>query len=324
MRSDDLLLLDRDTVANLLTPELAMAATRRAFVAHASKDGENFPLVRQKLDQGIFGIKSGVLSSESIVGFKAAGYWPGNTSIHRDRHQATVMLFDPATGRPCCLIDGNAVTTMRTGAAGAVGISTLARPDSSRLCVFGVGVQARVQAQLALGVLASLRCITYLTRSGQADRDFESAFDGIVTVIHSRSPNDAVRESDVVITATPATTPLFQSHAITPGTHINCVGADSKGKRELPVLSSEQIESSRLFVDDDAQSREVGEMQWIPDVNVTEIGTILRDTTTFERNDDDTTIFDMTGMALQDLALAGDLYREAVDVGAGRNVKWPW
>jgi ornithine cyclodeaminase/alanine dehydrogenase-like protein (mu-crystallin family) len=87
--------------------------------------------------------------AQALLGFKAAGFWPANRRVGGEPHQATILLMDPATGRPLCVIDGNAVTTQRTGAAGALGLRQLARPDSRRLTVFGTGVQARVQ-QLAL------------------------------------------------------------------------------------------------------------------------------------------------------------------------------
>ncbi|NIF74528.1 ornithine cyclodeaminase family protein, partial [Burkholderia sp. Ap-962] len=137
----ELLLLDKNVVERLLTPDDVLAAVETAFDLHRRGAGRVFPVIREPLaGGGVFGIKAGDVPDEALLGFKAAGFWPANRGLGGEPHQATVMLVDPATGRPRCVIDGNAITTMRTGAAGALGLRALARPDSRRLCVFGTGV----------------------------------------------------------------------------------------------------------------------------------------------------------------------------------------
>ena len=135
-----LLLLDRDAIAALLTADLALHAVRDAFTLHSRREGRVFPVVREQLANGVFGIKSGDVAARRLLGFKAAGFWPANRLHGGEPHQATVMLFDPATGRPMCLMDGNAITTARTAAAAELGTLLLARADSTRLTVFGTGV----------------------------------------------------------------------------------------------------------------------------------------------------------------------------------------
>jgi len=124
MRSDArLLLIDGPTVERLLAPADVLAAVRESFELHSAREGRVFPVVREKLSTGgVFGIKSGDVPSQGLLGFKAAGFWPTNRTQGGEPHQATLMLFDPATGRPLCVIDGNAITTVRTGAAGALGL----------------------------------------------------------------------------------------------------------------------------------------------------------------------------------------------------------
>ncbi|MBF9264159.1 ornithine cyclodeaminase family protein, partial [Acidovorax cattleyae] len=118
-RDARLLLLTKDHVEQLLQPEGVLAAVREAFVLHSERAGRVFPVVRERLETGgIFGIKSGDVPSQGLLGFKAAGFWPSNRALGGEPHQATILLIDPATGRPTCLIDGNAITTARTGAAG--------------------------------------------------------------------------------------------------------------------------------------------------------------------------------------------------------------
>jgi alanine dehydrogenase len=323
MRNDArLVLLDKHQVEALLKPGEVVEAVREAFALHSQGKGRVFSVVRESLATGgVFGIKSGDVQSQDLLGFKAAGFWPGNRSLGGEPHQATIMLINPITGRPVCLIDGNAITTMRTGAAGGLGLTLLARADSTRLCVFGTGVQARVQVSFAMRVLERLASIRYVTVDGQRDASFETQFIGRCEVSHAADRDVAVAESDVVITATPGSGPLFDAQAVRPGTHFNCVGADTKGKRELP---EGLLKRARLFVDDRTQARQIGETQWAPDTACIEIGDLITGVTEANRQPDDVTVFDMTGIALQDLTVARLVHVRAGETGTGTSLAWPW
>jgi alanine dehydrogenase len=321
-RDGSLLLLDKDQVELLLDRDQVLGAVREAFILHSKDQGRIFPVVREQLAGGnIFGIKSGEVPGRDLLGFKAAGFWPANRRAGGEPHQATILLFDPNSGRPLCVIDGNAITALRTGAAGGLGLLALARSDSARVCVFGTGVQARSQLAFALELVPSLREVHYVTSSGASDRGFETAFAGRCAIFHAPDGNAAVAASDVVITATPSTTALFESDAVQGGTHINCVGADTKGKRELPLGL---LERARLFVDDRVQARQIGESQWMPDRPCIEFGDLIGSKVQIKRESADITIFDMTGLALQDLMVARGLHERAVARGVGSRIAWPW
>lgn len=317
-----LLLLDKDAVDTLLDADEVLAAVREAFCLHSRGKGRVFPVVREALETGgIFGIKAGDVQSEGLLGFKAAGFWPANRRLGGEPHQATIVLIDPATGRPLCIVDGNAVTTARTGAAGALGLATLARADSTDLCVFGTGVQASVQVTFALKAVAGLRRVRYVSANGQADESFESRFRGRCEISLAADRDRAVADSQIVITATPGGGPLFDAAAIQPGTHLNCVGADTRGKRELPAGV---LQRAKLFVDDRTQARQIGEAQWAPHVDCVELGDLLTGEASFVRGPSDVTVFDMTGLALQDLTVARLLRQRAADKGTGMTIAWPW
>jgi alanine dehydrogenase len=308
MRNDaKLILIDKHQVEALLKPDDVVDAVREAFALHSRGEGRVFPVVREPLvTGGVFGIKSGDVQSQGLLGFKAAGFWPSNRGLGGEPHQATILLIDPKTGRPVCVIDGNAITTMRTGAAGGLGLTLLARTDSARLCVFGTGVQAQVQVGFAMRALEQLSCVRYITVDGERDVSFEAQFAG---------------RCDVVVTATPGKGPLFDAHAVQPGTHLNCVGADTKGKRELP---EDLLPRVRLFVDDRTQAREIGETQWAPDTPCIEIGDLITGQVRIDRHSDDITLFDMTGIALQDLTVARLLYERACETDTATSLSWPW
>ena len=317
-----LLLLDKHAVERLLAAEDVLDAVREAFVLHSDGAGRVFPVIREALTTGgVFGIKAGDVQAQDLLGFKAAGFWPANRQQGGEPHQATIMLIDPATGRPTCIIDGNAITTMRTGAAGGLGLQRLARADSERLCVFGTGVQARVQLSFALHLLPTLKHISYVTVDGLADPAFEAHFVDRCMVGHAADRNAAVSASDIVVTATPGGGALFDLDAVKPATHLNCVGADTRGKRELPAGL---LARARLFVDDSQQARQIGETQWAPETPCIELGDILTGKVDIVRAPSDITIFDMTGIALQDLTVARMLQDSALAADAGVRIDWPW
>lgn len=320
-----LLLLDRDAVTALLQPDDVREAVREAFTLHAARAARVFPLVREELPgSAVFGIKSGDVPSQELLGFKAAGFWPANREGGSDAHQATIMLVDPRTGRPLCVADGNSVTTARTAAAGALGLQLLGRPDSEQLCVFGTGVQARGHVEYALNALPSLRRVRYVTSDGRSEPSFETLFAqrcDVALAGAARTPgaDAAVASSDVVITATPGHSMLFNAGAVRPGTHINAVGADTPGKRELP---QGLLQRARLWADDLPQARRIGELQWAQELPAAELGELLA--LPIQRAADDITIFDMTGIALQDLTTVRMLYQRALANNIGQNIPWPW
>jgi alanine dehydrogenase len=323
MRNNErLVLLDKDAVESLLHSDDVLEAVREAFVLHSDREGRVFQVVRERLSTGgVFGIKSGDVQTQSLLGFKAAGFWPSNRQLGGEPHQATIILIDPATGRPTCVIDGNAVTTMRTGAAGGLGLLSLARPDSTRVCVFGTGVQARIQLTFALRLMPSLRQVQYISITGEKDEAFESQFRSLCEIRLADDRNDAVAISDIVITATPGAGVLFDLDAVRPGTHLNCVGADTKGKRELPEGLLKRV---RLVVDDRIQASEIGETQWAPETEMVELGDLLTGKAQLNRQPIDITVFDMTGLALQDLTVARMLRDRATQANVGASIAWPW
>ena len=220
-----LLLIDSVQGESLMNFRDVLDATREAFVLHQQEEGRVFPLVRERLPEGIWGIKSGQVVAQNLLGFKSAGFWPGNREKGGEPHQATIVLVDPATGRPQCIIDGNGVTTMRTGAAGGLGLLYLARADSNRVCVFGTGVQARIQLRYALELIPSLHQVDYVSSSGEADLAFERQFSERCTVTPAADRNASVALADIVITATTGRAPGYGRRRTGAPDRRNAVGA---------------------------------------------------------------------------------------------------
>jgi ornithine cyclodeaminase len=319
----DVLLLDYDTVLRLFPLDVAMEAMETAFRAHARGTARLFPVVREGLPGGaVSGIKSGYWPEYSALGLKIAGSWPANPQRGLESHQATVLLCDAQTGQVRALIDGNAVTTQRTAAAGALGLRLLARPEARVVAVLGAGVQAAAQIAAVRLVCSSVEAIRIWARDvGKAEKLAQSESDAASEVIAAANVADALRGSDIVITTTPSTVPLFPSDLMVPGMHINAMGADTRGKRELPP---DLIERVRLVVDDREQARTLGESQ--PPVVWREepptLGEVLEGKRTGRTSSDEITVFDSTGVGLQDVASAALLFRRALQSEQGVWIPW--
>jgi alanine dehydrogenase len=317
--------LSEDEVNNFLDRATALEAMERVFRAMASQDTLTFPLLRDTLKgaEAIVGVKAGCNYQTAELGLKAGGYWKGNAARGLDRHQSTVLLIDFHTGRPVAVVAGNNLTALRTAAASAVSVRYLARPDSAVIALLGTGRQAGFQLR-AIHEVRPLRAV----RAWSPDQSHVAAFAETVRALGldflpAASPGEAVREADIVVTVTPSTVPLLHEQDILAGTHICAMGSDTAGKQELGV---DLLEKSRLFVDDVAQARSVGEAQHLVASNsvaggrLRTLGEVLVGTAPGRVSRDDITVFDGTGVALQDLAAAHAALSRALAAGSARRI----
>lgn len=317
----ELLLIDEATVASYLTLAEAMKAVEAAFVTQVSGKGRLFPVVKEKYtDLNSFSLKSGVMTDPPTVGVKAAGSWRGNNARGLPTVQATIVLVDPETGEPLSIIAGKTLTTLRTGAAGGVAAKALSREDAAVLAVIGTGVQGEIQAEAVLAVRPGIREIRACNSGETLPEAFVSRFAGRAEVVPCATVGEAAKGADIIITATPSTAPLIDLADVTPGAHINAVGADSPGKREI---GGDLLAAARRFVDSAVQARAIGEHQHGPNLDVTEIGGVLNGSAPFTRGANDITLFDSTGIAFQDLAAARQVYDLVVKAGGGTRLPWP-
>jgi ornithine cyclodeaminase/alanine dehydrogenase-like protein (mu-crystallin family) len=306
-------------LAPLLPLSVAVEAVKEAYVLHATGEGKLLPLVRERLaPDAMFGIKTGFIASQGVLGLKAGGSWKGNKSRGQEAHQATVVLIDPATGRPLAFMDGNHITTIRTGAAGAVGCELFAAPNARVLAVIGTGVQGIVQTEAALHARPGITEVRCFNPHGPVAERYRRAFEERVELCVCRDVAEAVEGADVVVTATPSTEPLVFREQLEAGAHVNAVGSDSAGKREL---DAGVLRAAQVFVDDPSQSRRIGELQGLDDVEAVAVGDVLRGAHP-GRQGSGITVFDSTGISLQDLTSAWRAYRLALDRGIGTRLEW--
>lgn len=311
-------IIPEDRIAGLMSPEAAFGAVEAVFAAMATGAAYNFPVVREAIghEDALYGFKGGFDRAGATLGLKAGGYWPNNQRHGLINHQSTVFLFDPDTGRPRAMIGGNLLTALRTAAASAISIKYLAPDGASVLGMIGAGHQAQFQLRAAAASGRFTRVLGWNPHPEMLDRLAGTATDlGL--------PFEAVdldrlgAEADVIISITSAFDPLLMDGQVKGPTHIAAMGTDTKGKQELdPAL----VARGRLFTDEVAQSISIGEFQ-----HAAALGTVTGDDITpvgrvisgdhEGRGDAEITIFDGTGVGLQDLAVAAAVLDLAIRQG---------
>jgi len=314
-----MLIVPEREIAKLMTRQAAFDAVEKVFAAMAAGDAWNFPVVREAIghQDALYGFKGGFDRAGMTLGLKAGGYWPGNQARHGlINHQSTVFLFDPDTGRVQAMIGGNLLTALRTAAASSVSIRHLARPDAKVLGMIGAGHQAAFQLRAALEQRDFTRVIGWnrnperLTTLEAVARDAGIPFEAVGL--------DGMRAADVIITITSSFAPILAADQVAPGTHIACMGTDTKGKQEVdPRL----LAQASVFTDEIAQSVTIGEAQHavseglIGKADIRELGAVINATLPGRTTDDEITLFDGTGVGLQDLAVAASVIARAVEKG---------
>jgi ornithine cyclodeaminase/alanine dehydrogenase-like protein (mu-crystallin family) len=303
--------ISEEESAALVTHELAFEAARQALVAATSKQSGVFPAVlgRAREATNTFSIKSG--SSEHLTGVKIGSFWSGNPARGLPRHNSTIVLLDPQTGRLGAVIEAGKVNAYRTAAADAVAADLLARKQAKVLAIFGAGNQADFEV-MALARIRPIETVLVVARPSQRRDAFVERVNDVGLKTRAVSAEEAVRTADIVVTATPSREPLFDAVWVGPGTHIVSMGSDAPGKRELP---SELLSRASLFCDLPSQSLEIGEFQHVRDaidagvLAVTSIGDVIEKRVPGRRFDSEITVFDSSGISLQDLYMADALLR---------------
>lgn len=321
------LLLTRSDVADLLDLDTCIAAVEEAFRLHGTGDAVT-GVLGIHVPGGGFHTKAGTLRlRRPYFAVKTNANFPNNPAKHGlPTIQGVIVLADAEVGTPLAILDSMEITTLRTGAATAVAAKYLARPDARTAAIIGCGNQGWVQ-------LRALRRVRPLTAVRVYDRD-RSRAEELARVLApelglkidiANDPAAAARNSDIVVTCTSAQQPILGLADVAPGTFVAAVGADSPEKQEIaPAL----LAASRVVVDVLDQAATLGDLHHaiaagvMTRGDVTELGQIVagRAAPAPSREGNDATVFDSTGMALQDVAAAAAVYERALAAGRGTPV----
>ncbi len=305
-------------IADLMTPEASFEAVEAVFGAMARGDAYNFPVIREAIGhaEALYGFKSGFDRAGLNLGVKSGGYWPGNAEKGIPNHQSTVLLFDADTGRAKAVIGGNLLTALRTAAASAVSIKHLARPEAKVLGMIGAGHQSAFQMRAAAAQRSFEKVIGWnlhpemLPRLAGTAEELGLPFEAVEL--------DGMAEADVIITITSSFAPTLMDGHVSPGTHLACMGTDTKGKQEVDAAI---LARATVFTDEIAQSVSIGEAQHavaagtLAEDRIVEIGAVINGVHPGRSSAEEVTLFDGTGVGLQDLAVASKVLEIAIEKG---------
>ncbi len=320
-----MLIVTEEVCKKVIDRQSAFNSVEAVFGAMAKGDAYNFPVIREAIgyQDALYGFKSGFDKAGLTLGLKSGGYWPNNLKQGLTNHQSTIFLFNPDTGQLDALVGGNYLTAVRTAASSSVSIAHLARKDAKVLGMVGAGHQSAFQLRAAIEQRDFEKVVAWnfhpdmLPALGKVANEC-----GLDFVAMEREQLGAT--ADVIITITSAHEALLMKDWIKPGTHIAAMGTDTKGKQEL---DPELVQAATMFTDEIAQSITIGETQHaiaqnlIAKKDITPIGDVINGAHQGRSTESEITIFDGTGVGLQDLAVASVAAKLAKEKNLGVEVE---
>lgn len=272
--------------------------------------------------EGLVAAMPASLEGSPYYAVKVVGIAPAAPGAGLPLISATVLLGDAETGAPVALLEGTALTSLRTGAAGGLAARALAAPDAGIVAIFGAGAQARTQLSAVLEV-RNIEDVRVTSRDPQHASDF-------VAWARSRHPDVRIRAADagdaidgagIVIAATSSPTPVFDGRSLAPGAHVTGVGSHRPDMREL---DADTMRGARVVVDQRAGAlAEAGELAGLGPDDVVEIGEVLSGKAAGRTSRGERTVFKSVGNGIQDLVVAALAYERAKALGLGEDIRWP-
>jgi ornithine cyclodeaminase/alanine dehydrogenase-like protein (mu-crystallin family) len=307
--------IDEHDVRRLLPMAECIDVMAEALAALARGEVHN-PLrfvIRPPGEQSLMGLMPAHRGGQvPLYGLKTVAIFPGNSARGLDSHQGFVALFDGETGETRAILNAGAITAVRTAAVSGVATRLLARDGASTLAILGAGIQARSHLEAMRAVRDFDRVVVWSRTPGRMPELEEAA-----------TAQDAVRDADVIVTATSAVEPIIERGWLKPGVHINAVGSSIPTSRELDTAT---MRDAALFVDRrESTVNEAGDFLFPqregvigPEHIRAEIGELLIGAGEGRRSAEEITVFKSLGLAVQDLAAAEHVLRraEAEDVGS--------
>jgi ornithine cyclodeaminase/alanine dehydrogenase-like protein (mu-crystallin family) len=276
---------------------------------------------------GLVGMMPGYLPADDQVAIKIGLIFKDNVSKGLPLIQALVVVADAEGGETVAVMEGAYLTALRTGAASGAATDLLAREDARTATVFGAGVQGRTQLEAVCAVRAIQKVWIYDPGLEKAAAYADEMSERLgLSVEVAASPGEAVRQADVICTATTSADPIFDDADVQPGTHINGVGAHAPHAREIPAKT---IQRAKVVIDQrEACLSEAGDLL-IPleqglittDHIYAELGEIAAGAKAGRTQEEEITLFKSVGVAVQDVAAAGAVLEAARRLGLGTEVE---
>ena len=320
--------LSEKNIKELIDLQMAINADEEAYKQKSNHKGNVWPLVFYEYEHNVFDldIRSGNLMDSSAYGLKLISYNENNPQIGLSKVNATALVCNDKTGEPLAILNAAPITSYRTGAAAAIGAKYLAKKDSKNLLIVGTGNIAKYSVAATLFLMPSIENVYVYNPKRQINNENLISFKDEVNVLLKESGKktnikyslvDDISKitsiSDIIITTTPSDKALINVNWVKPGTHFSCMGACMTGKQEI---DENIFAKARSFADDESQCLKQGEAQCAYNKKIiskfdAEIGDVILGKVEGRKNEDDITIFDSTGLFLQDLATSMELIKKA-------------
>jgi ornithine cyclodeaminase len=320
------LVLTKEDIESLVTMDDAIAAVEEGFKAfNSDRAVVPFPVALNVPDgHGDIHIKPGYMRGTSSYTVKIASGFYDNPKRGLSTSHGMLLLFDSRTGHPLCFeVDRCFLTDLRTAAAGAVAANVLAKKSVSKVAVIGTGTQARMQ-MIALSKVRKFDELMVWGRDSKKSEAYASEMSKVlgVKVVPAKTAEDAVRGSEIVVTATMSASPIVKVDWISGGTHITAMGSDEPGKQELDTRILARAD--KVVVDSLRQCAQLGEVHHaLEDGSINEsdvhaeLGEVLLGKKPSRESDKEVTVCDLTGIAIQDVAISQFVYEKAKRSGKG-------
>lgn len=326
MKAKKTLLLTRKDIEGLLDMPSILECVEKSFLDHAKGKTQMPPKIYLNLPQydGDFRAMPAYVESSDACVLKWVNVHTGNEKKGLPTVMAVVVLSDPRTGFPLAIMDGTAITNYRTGASGGVAAKYLAPEGPCVVGLVGCGQQARTQLMAIREVRKVKRVYVWghrptLIKSFIKDMAVEKQ-----EMIAASTIEECVMDADIVVTTTPSRKPLVKLEWLKKKVHINAIGADAKGKQELEINI---LKNSKIVIDDWEQASHSGEINDAVRGNrlsrqdiYANLGEIVAKKLKGRTEWDEMTVFDSTGLAIQDAVVAKHVYKLAEKKGVGKPV----
>lgn len=322
------LILTKKEVGALLNMKDAIKSVEQAYRIYGENQLEQPPIMSIDVPahHGELDIKTCYSMADDTISIKSAsGYWNNERNYGLPSLLATIILLDAKTGYPQCIMDGSLVTGYRTGAAGGLSAKLLARKDAKSVAMIGAGNQARMQIK-AIAEVLNIEIVKVWSPVHEEMKQYKNDIErelGLCVQI-CNTPQKAVDDADVIVTVTPGKTPIVMDDWVKDGAHIIAVGADMAGKQEI---DTKLFKRATVFVDSRNQCLERGETRNAvmskdisPEDIYAELADVILGTKSGRTSNRELTIFDTTGMGIQDNTLATLLYKKAIELGLGTSM----
>ena len=322
----DTLILKQSEVLSLLQSQEVLDAVESAFRAYGQKQVQMPPksYLFYNRYSGDLRTMPAYIEPTDATGVKIVNVHPDNHGKNLPTVMAVVILNDPKTGYPIAMMNGTYLTALRTGAAGAIASKYLARKNASTIGFIGCGVQAQTQLEMHVLVRNITRILAFDTNKEIQKQFADWANERFKLDVQLAASIEEACKCDILNTVTPVKHPIVRRDFVRSGMHINAIGADAPGKEELdPAI----LKVAKIVVDDWEQAHHSGEIN-VPYARgaftkadlYAELGDIVAGGKYGRQNEDDITIFDSTGLGIQDIAVAHLVYNRALKSGKGTHI----